>query len=824
MKLILLLLVCYAARVQLANAQTALVQIFIQNNDNQAFITNAELYCTTNQWQGATNAKGLCRWANVPAGEYEIIATSEGFASQTLRWRIERDTTIYIKLMPFEQTVQTVEVEGDGSQGYLRTVEGTALYASKKSEIIDLKTVQGNLACNNARQIYAKVAGLSIWENDNSGIQLNISARGMNPNRTANFNTRQNGYDISADALGYPEMYYSPPALALRRIELVRGAASLQYGTQFGGMLNFSLQNGDNGHRFLWTSETTYGSFNLINSFNSIGGTSQNKKFMYYGYYQYKQGDGWRPNSDFQVHNAYANVEYRPSERLSLRLEQTYMNYLAHQAGGLTDAEFSRDPRMSKRARNWFRVGWNISAFHIDYKINSKLSFNSRTFVLWASRESLGNLQPINRVDYGDNRDYIKGNYANIGNESRLMYRYKIANKNAILLTGVRIYKGNTSQQQGYANANSTGTRKDFQFLNPSGVLKSDYIFPSTNIAAFVEHYFQLSQKWSVTPGVRYEYIQTAADGTYQNLVVAPSSTGSGMDTLRNEAVPEYRNRSRSIVLAGIGTSYKPTNDIELYANVSQNYRAINFNDLRISNPNQLIDSMLQDERGYNADMGIRGRLWNDNLKFDVSLFYLSYQKRIGNIQVRLPNPENPDIIEAYAYRTNIGDARVLGLESLIEANLWGLFTKKLPDLKINAFVNASYLNGRYTNTSYSYANGKKLEFVSPVMIRQGLHIQYKNADISTQISYVGEQFSDATNAQTSPNATVGVIPAYTVVDATASYTWKMLRLQVGCNNLTNAMYFTRRATSYPGPGIISADGRSFYASLRFQIGKKLTK
>ena len=43
--------------------------------------------------------------------------------------------------------------------------------------------------------------------------------------------------------MGYPESYYTPPSEALDRIEIIRGAASLQYGTQFGGLVNFVLKN-----------------------------------------------------------------------------------------------------------------------------------------------------------------------------------------------------------------------------------------------------------------------------------------------------------------------------------------------------------------------------------------------------------------------------------------------------------------------------------------------------------------------------------------------------------------------------------------------------
>ena len=66
---------------------------------------------------------------------------------------------------------------------------------------------------------------LWVQENDGTGIQTSIAVRGLNPNRSWEFNTRQNGYDISADPMGYLEAYYTPPTEAVERIEIVRGQA-----------------------------------------------------------------------------------------------------------------------------------------------------------------------------------------------------------------------------------------------------------------------------------------------------------------------------------------------------------------------------------------------------------------------------------------------------------------------------------------------------------------------------------------------------------------------------------------------------------------------
>jgi len=64
-------------------------------------------------------------------------------------------------------------------------------------------------------------------------------------------------------------------------------------------------------------------------------------------------------------------------------------------------------------------------------------------------------------------------------------------------------------------------------------------------------------------------------------------------------------------------------------------------------------------------------------------------------------------------------------------------------------------------------------------------------------------------------DATRGIIPSYGVADFSAAYTWKKFTLSTGINNLMDAVYFTRRATAYPGPGIIPAEGRRWYVGVK---------
>ena len=79
------------------------------------------------------------------------------------------------------------------------------------------------------------------------------------------------------------------------------------------------------------------------------------------------------------------------------------------------------------------------------------------------------------------------------------------------------------------------------------------------------------------------------------------------------------------------------------------------------------------------------------------------------------------------------------------------------------------------------------------------------------QAKPVGQDDCDASKAKISQDPIAGYIPAYTVIDISATYKIKNYAIKMGLNNVTDKSYFTRRTDEYPGPGIIPSAGRSFY-------------
>jgi Fe(3+) dicitrate transport protein len=677
-------------------------------------------------------------------------------------------------------------------------VKDNVIYAGKKTEVIQLHKINADLSTNNTRQVLAKVPGLSIWENDGSGIQAGVATRGLSPNRSWEFNVRQNGCDISSDVFGYPETYYAPPMEALAKIEVIRGAASLQYGPQFGGLLNYQIKKGNPNQAVSFETQQTVGSYGLFNTFNALGGT--HKKLSYYGFFHHRLASGWRNNSRYNIYTGYLSANYQLSKKISLAGEYTNMSYKSQQSGGLTDAQFNDNHQQSFRERNWFSAPFKTASLTLKYAISSRVNVQIKAFANFAERNSVGftnaitTLDTINPITQEFNeRQVDRDKYKNYGAEARVTVKYNFVGSESILAGGIRVYNGNTNRNQ--LGKGSTGN--DFDLTLTNSQYGRSLEFGTSNYAAFAENIFQLGKRLKVVPGIRFDYIKNESQG-----YITTSTAG----TL------EPSKRARQILLYGIGTEFSLSKKTSLYANYSLAYRPVTFSELTPSATTEIIDPNLKDASGYNADFGYRGTV-KGFLNFDVGLFYLHYNNRIGTISQN-----------GAPYKTNIGSSVSKGIESYIELDVVKIFTENSKIGNLSIFASNSFIDARYTKwENPSIANDpakaikdKRVENAPGYIHRFGATYYLKGFSATFQLSSVGAVYTDAANTET-PNATstIGKLPAYQVMDASLSYKFmKHYNLKAGVNNLANKKYATRRAGGYPGPGLLPGNARTFFVSV----------
>lgn len=761
-----------------------------------ARLGNLRVLLDSGRFGTTTDSAGHFELHEVPAGIHSLMVLRR---QQQLAMRLVTVTNgdtadVEIELPSREIVLSPVVVSADRALhviAHLGDVDGSVIYAGKKSEVILVDSLHANVAQDVERQILGRIPGAHFSETAGAGFPSNgVGFRGLDPTQSVELNTRQNGVGIAADLFGYPETYYTPPAEALDRIEVVRGAGSLAFGPQFGGAINYVVRRGEFATGPAITARQTTGSYGLLNSFEAVGGGS--RSLSYYAFFHYRGTDGWRPNSDYRQTTAYASTTWRATDRLTLTAEHTRYRNRIHMAGGLSDEQFALDPSRSFRARNWLASPWNITALRAGLDLSRRVRLESTLSYMASDRHLIwrnedGGPGALDEIDPATGtyvpREVERENFENWTSESRVRLDHELFGRGATLATGVRAGWNRMYRFEG--GPGSTGV--DFDMNLYGGTWERALYFRTPNVAFFAEELIRPTDRLSVTFGVRREAVRSSARG-YTDVDSA------------------FGPRSVSYNLFGAGTEYMTGTSTVLYANVTQAYRPILYEALTPLGSITRVDPNLRAAHGYNAEAGWRGTLWNA-LKFDLGAFYLSYRDRIGiRTDVDGSGAE-------FSERTNIGNSVHRGGEAYLELDPFEMNGRRSRVGNVDLFTSFAYVDARYVSGQF---RGNRVEQAPRVTSRAGVTYALGMFASTIQASHSADAFGDANNSVLpTDDAVAGFVPSYTVLDYSGQLAiGPGYQLSFGVNNLTNARYFTKRTGEYPGPGILPGTARSFYLGI----------
>ncbi|MDJ1480782.1 TonB-dependent receptor [Cytophagaceae bacterium YF14B1] len=714
----------------------------------------------------------------------------------------EQPDSVKVRQKDSLRTYQLQQVEVYGKQDqveHLKPVHNTYLIGGTKNEVINISTLNANIAEKTGRQLFAKIPGIFVYDMDGSGNQMNIATRGLDPHRSWEYNIRQNFIMTNSDIYGYPASHYSPPMESIQKVELIRGTASLQYGSQFGGMINYITKQTDSTRKVSFESINSAGSYGLFSSYNAIGGRIG--KLTYYAYYHKRVSDGYRKNSESNTEAQFISLSYRFSRKVNLKAELGRSTYLYHIPGPLTDAMFKEDPRQSTRSRNYFNPDIYIPSLTLDWHLNETTQLSFITSAVLGSRNSV---QIDAFATVGDTinpatnsykaRQVDIDNFNSYTSEIRLLKTYTLGGLPSSLSAGIRYINNDLHRRQ--LGKGTTASDFDLTLTDPNW--GRDLHFKTQNMAVFVENLFRITPKFSVTPGIRYENGVTDLSGkiSYYDAQDVPNKI------------------KHHFPLAGLNTQYQINPNHTIYGGWAQAYRPVILKDIIPGSVLERANKDLKDAFGYNAEVGVRGNFANW-LYYDVTAFQLLYRNRLGNLILTDPDGTS------YIYKTNVGDSRTRGVETYIEGKLI-----KRTTLQFSVFTSTSYFDARYikgavsTGTENQDITGNYVESAPKWTVRNGANFWYKHFSATLQYSYVSQTFSDALNTPTpSANGAKGPVPAYGIWDLNMSMHFGgNYVFRLGINNLANTQYFTKRPTFYPGPGVWSSDGRSIVASFGVRL------
>ncbi len=681
----------------------------------------------------------------------------------------------------------------------LPDIQGTYIFSGRKTELIDMNQASADVTNKIGRQVFAKIPGIFVYDMDGSGNQINIAARGLDPHRGWEFNLRKDGIITNSDMYGYPASHYSMPLESIDHIELVRGTGALQYGAQFGGMLNYVSKRGDTTKPFSFESSNTAGSFNLLSTFNAIGGKLG--KLKYYAYISKKSRGGYRGNEHTDAEAENIALTYDVSSRLSVRAEWARSTYRYRIPGALNDAMFYTNPRQATRARNYFSPDIHIPSIVVYWKAAAKTTVQLTTSAVLGRRNSVMYDKPTNVADtinpvtlQYNNRQVDIDAFHSYTTELRVLQQYRLGRQNSALVAGVQYMNNDLHRTQ--LGKGTTGSDYDLELVIPGW--GRDMHFKTQNIALFAENKFQLTGRLSATLGARAEIGQTDLSG-----IINYYPDNQVPVTIRHH-----------YPLFGGSLSYKLNQRMELYSGAAQAYHPMLFKDLFPASLYEKVDPAIKDARGYNAEIGFRGS-WLF-LRWDITAFLLQYRNRFGTLSL------TDNTGSFYTYRTNIGNSLTKGLEVFAEAG-FPLGEK----LALSIFTSTSFTHARYTSaivksgTINKDIRGNKVESAPDLITRNGVTLKMDRLSIAALFSYTAATYADALNTVQPAAGTgaVGLVPSYGLLDMNAGLRLsKMLELKLSVSNICNRQYFSKRPSFYPGPGIWPSDGRNFSASVIIKL------
>ena len=756
-----------------------------------------------------TNNEGFFKLENFSSTDETIQISSVGYFSQKIKVKAFTAQKNYLTITLREDIRSLDEVVIEEKKNSIQVerlpdVHDIYLPAGKKNEVIQLGGVNANISEKTGRQIFAKIPGVFVYDMDGSGNQINISTRGLDPHRSWEYNIRQNGIITNSDMYGYPASHYSPAMESIERIELVRGSASLQYGAQFGGMINYVTKQPDTTKTFSFETINTGGSFGLFSSYNAISGKVG--KLTYSAYYQKRHSDGYRKNSKSDAQSQFASLTYEFSKSFKIKAELGRSSYVYQIPGPLTDAMFEQDSRQATRSRNYFNPDIYIPSIILDWKISPTTKLRLTSSGVYGSRNSVmldAFANVADAIDPATNqykpRQVDIDNFKSFNSELRLIQQYKIGGMNSFISGGVQVMKNHLRRRQ--LGKGTTGSDFDLSLTNP--VWGRDLHMKTTNVAFFVENLLYITPKLTVSPGFRVESGTTDMTGT--------------ITYYQPEALPN--SIKHKFPLFGISSQYKLDAESKIYVGFSQAYRPVVFKDIIPGSVLEQVDKNLKDAKGYNLEAGINGKI-GQALSYDVSVFQMLYKNRMGTLAL------NDDQGKAYILRTNTGNTMTKGVEVYAEYKPFTINGQQGSKTEFSIFTSTSYFDAHYLkgrsilNNENTDVKGNKLEGVPTWISRNGLQFSHNKLFATLQYSYVSELYSDALNTvEPSVNGARGKVPSYGIWDFNG--TWRIAKgytLRFGVNNFLDKKYYTKRPTMYPGAGIWTSDGRSFVVSFGIKI------
>ena len=675
-------------------------------------------------------------------------------------------------LSQYEMPAVTVIAKKDR---LLSDVPGSAAYIRP----IDLK----RMTPLTGNEVFRKIAGVNVVDEEGMGMRANIGIRGLDPDRSANVLVLEDGIPVQLNPYGEPEMYYSPSIDRMSGIELLKGSGQIMFGPRtIGGVINYITADPPATPE---TSVTLRGGQGGFLGLQLGYGTSFGNAGMRV-HYLHKRADKVGVTG-FEIHDLNAKFKLMLSEKSSLGIKLQVYDELSNSTYiGLTQPMFDSEeyypvmaPDDQLRVRRYalgathkYLISSNLKLITTAYLYSTDRNWRRQAFssnplasnqtgVVWGDPSIDKGAIFMQNESLSRNRSFSVG-----GAETHLVWSYHLGKFKSQLDAGARVLRETAAEQE------ILGSSPEAR----SGTLAKTEKRPGYAISGFVQNKFVLSQRLSVTAGLRMEYYHFER-GVY----LYKSSASSYRDTAIVAATEV------SALIPGLGANYTLGENVALFAGVHKGFAPPTIKN-SVSTAGEVFP--LDAQASWNYELGTRITLTN-GIEGEAALFMLDFDKQV------IPVSESAG--GSGSGFANAGKTLHQGAEASLKIDFGKLLHMKYQFYYQGSgtYSKATYTADRFVGADKKNVRGNVLPYAPTWLSSQTIgFVTPWHLDIQFSGSYVSKQFTNAMNTlEASADGRTGQIPAYVVADAALRLGVPKWKSTFFCTakNLADARYIASR-------------------------------
>ncbi|MBD0326203.1 MAG: TonB-dependent siderophore receptor, partial [Pyrinomonadaceae bacterium] len=724
-------------------------------------------------------------------GRYVLSAAGQGFAAAVQEVELTsgdgRSLDMTLRPAGLAEDVVVSSSSVVGTPEVLERIPGSV-------EILGAEQLERSRVFSTSEAL-RKAAGVNVRDEEGFGLRPNIGVRGLSPTRSTKVLLLEDGIPFTYAPYGDNASYYHPPVDRFETIEVLKGSGQIVYGPQtVGGVINYVTRNPP--QKPAGSLTLTGGNRDYFNGHANYGGTWGSTGLLFD--YTRKQGEGARDNTRSGLND----FNFKSISTLGARQALTLkFNYYGEDSNvtysGLRENEYRANPR-GNPFRNDFFYGdhFGASATHA-FIFNNNVVLTTNIYGSYFKRhwwrQSSNSGQRPNRLNADPDCRSMADLNTTCGNEGRLRKYYFVGAEPRLHVTH-KLFGIRNEADFGFRAHYETQQRRQENGDLPtsrSGLLVENNERRNQAYSGFAQNRFIFGH-WTITPGFRIEHIE------YQRT-----------NRLANGGLGASGRTDLTHIIPGLGISYSPTPKLVVFAGAPRGFAPPRTEDIINNTTGGVIE--LDPELSWNYEIGVRSTPTN-GVNLEATFFRLDYQNQI--VPASLAGGVGATL-------TNGGETLHQGLELTGRINSGAI--ARTPH---NFYLRTAYTflpTAKFTGTRLSSVSGftnvsitgNRLPYAPEHMLNATIGYAHPTGfDALLEAVYVARQFSDDLNTITpSPDGQRGLIPSYTIWNATANYNVESMHTTffVTVKNVFDHLYIADRSRGIiPGPPRLVQAGFKF--------------